>query len=105
MKVPLRVTLRHMEASPALKEVIRDRVEKLDEKFPLIRCSVVVESPHHHARNGRTFTANVSLTVSGAKIAVTHEPHEDPYAAVRMAFEAAGRRLGEKFDRRRAKRA
>lgn len=102
MKLPLRVTLRHMESSPALEEVIRARADKLDETYSLIRCAVVVESPHHHARNGTLFTARVSLTVSGAEIAVTHEPHEDPYTAVRQAFEAARRRLSVRRRRRRA---
>lgn len=105
MKLPLRVTLRHMEASPALEELIRGRVEKLDATYPLIRCSVTVESPHHHARNGRMFTAHVSLTVPGAAIEVTDEPDVDPYVAVRAAFEAARRRLAERYARRRAKRA
>ena len=104
MKLPLRVTLRHMDASPALEEDIRARVKRLDETWPLIRCSVVVESPHHHAHKGRLFTANVSLTVSGARIAVTHEPDEDPYVAVRRSFDAARRRLDGNFARRREKR-
>lgn len=104
MKLPLRVTLRHMDASPALEELIRGRVEKLDAAYPLIRCAVTVESPQHHARHGGVFSAHVSVTVPGAAIEVTQEPHEDPYVAVRQAFDAAKRRLAERYGRRRAKR-
>lgn len=104
MKLPLRVTLRHMKPSPALEEAIRVRADKLDGTYSLIRCAVVVESPHHHAKKGRLFSAHVSLTVAGAGIAVTQDPHEDPYVAVRQAFEAARRRLAGSVARRRAKR-
>lgn len=104
MKLPLKVTLRHMDPSPALEEEIRSRVTRLDETYPLIRCSVVVESPHHHANKGRLFTAHVSLTVSGASISVTHEPDEDPYVAVRRSFDSARRRLAGNLAKRRARR-
>ena len=105
MKLPLKLTFRHMPSSPALEEAVRTRAEKLDEAHPLTRCEVVVESPHRHARNGRLYTARISLTVPGAEVAVTNEPDEDPYVAVRLAFEAAKRRLEERLEKRRAKRA
>ena len=105
MNLPLRVTLRHMGSSPALEELIRGRVEKLDATYPLIRCAVTVESPQHHTGHGGVFTAHVSVTVPGAAIEITQEPHEDPYVAVRQAFDAAKRRLAERYARRRAKRS
>lgn len=104
MKLPVKVTFRHMEASPALEEIIRARVKKLDAAYPLIRCDVVLEAPHHHARRGRLCSAHVSFTVPGAAFAVTHEPHEDPYVAVRLAFEAARRNLARRAGRRTGRR-
>jgi len=105
MKLPLRVVLRHMDPSPALEEEIRARVSRLDETYSLMRCSVVVESPHHHAQKGRLFSAHVSVSVPGASFVVTHEPDEDPYMAVRRSFDAARRRLAGNLARRRGKRA
>lgn len=104
MKLPVKVTFRHMEASPALEETIRARVQKLDATYPLIRCDVVLESPHHHAHRGRLYSAHVSFTVPGAGFAVTHEPHEDPYVAVRQAFEACTKQLAERAGRRTGRR-
>ena len=105
MKVPLKVTLRHMDPSPALEEAIRERAGKLDEVHRLVRCEVLVESPHNHNRNGRAWVARLTLTVRGAEPVVMHEPDEDPYVAVRRAFAAARRRLDARTSRRRARRA
>src|ERR1039457_2134192 len=47
MKLPLQITFRHMEPSPALEERIRKLMSRLD-KFSahIMHCHVVVEDPY-----------------------------------------------------------
>jgi len=51
MQKPLEITFRHMETSPSLEAVVRERAQKL-EKFcdEIIGCQVMFEAPHqqHH---------------------------------------------------------
>jgi ribosomal subunit interface protein len=105
MELPLQITFRGFPQSDALAERIRERVDALNEQFGRITsCHVVVDAPHHHHRKGRLFQVRVELGVPGEEIVVSageeaHE-HEDVYLAVRDAFDAVKRRLGEHRDRR-----
>jgi ribosome-associated translation inhibitor RaiA len=99
MQVPLQVTFRHMEPSPTLEARIRELAKRL-EKFSgrIIRCHVIVEAPHRHQHQGALYEIRVDITAAGKEIAIrrTHpadHAHEDPYVALRDAFEAARRKL------------
>jgi ribosomal subunit interface protein len=105
MQVPLQITFRHMDSSDALAALIRERVEEL-ERFcdRIISCHVVVERQHPR-REGNLFRVRVDLGVPGREIVVGRDPaahhaHEDPYVAVRDAFDAV-RRLVEDYVRER----
>ena len=107
MKKPLEVTFRHMDASPALEKVVRQRVEKL-EKFcdQIIGCHVVIESPHKHHQKGNLHHLRIKLTVPGDEIVVQRSPddnksHEDPYVVVRDAFDSVRRQLEDYMRKRR----
>ncbi len=106
MNIPLQITFRHMEASPALEERIRTLVARL-EKFSaqIVRCHIVVEGPAGHHQQGERFAIGVEISVPGRQIVIhrarpSDSGHEDPYVALRDAFFAARRQLQD-YERER----
>jgi ribosome-associated translation inhibitor RaiA len=101
MQTPLQITFHNMTPSDSLSEWIRHKTEKLEQVYPrLVGCSVAVEEPNHHHRQGkgRHFRVRVELTVPGERLVAGREgpdiaSHEDAYLAVTKAFEAARRQL------------
>ncbi len=97
--VPLQITFRNMDPSPALSDRIRERAEGLGELTDRVTsCRVVVEAPHRHKRQGGLFHVRIDLRLPGESIVVSADPsaaheHEDAYVAVRDAFDAARRQL------------
>jgi ribosomal subunit interface protein len=105
MNLPLQITFRHMEPSPALEERIRKLTSRL-EKFSqhILRCQVVIEAPHHHSRQGTLFEFRIEITVPKEEIVIDRShpldhSHEDPYVALRDLFRAARRKL-EEYERK-----
>jgi cold shock CspA family protein len=121
--IPVQVTFRGLQHSDALESDIRERVRWLEQFHRgIVRCRVLVESPHRHQHDGRHFHVRIELTVpGGAPIVISHEPslhgrlkdvHGDAHhketgiegahryarVAVHEAFDAARRRL-EDFGR------
>lgn len=99
MAIPVQVTFKDMEPSPALEARIREKAEKL-ERFAerILRCIVTVEAPHRHHRHGVMYAIRVDVVVPRGEIVVSREgvrnhAHEDPYVAVRDAFDAVARQL------------
>ncbi len=109
MKLPLQVTFRNMDRSDALEANIREHAEKLDQFYDrIMRCDVVVEEAHRRHHKGNLFHVRIDITVPDKELVVGREPekhhaHEDPYVAVRDAFDAARRRL-EDYARIRSQR-
>jgi ribosome-associated translation inhibitor RaiA len=99
MQIPVEITFKEMERSEALEARIRDWVAKLDRVFPrIVRCDVMVETPHRRHRNGRQYHVRIRMTVPGGEIVTSRDPgpdgaHEDAYVALRDAFQAARRQL------------
>jgi ribosome-associated translation inhibitor RaiA/cold shock CspA family protein len=99
MQVPLQISFRHMDPSPALEARIRQRAEELEKFFGRITaCRVVVECANRRPQQGRLFEVHIDLNLPGAEIAVGRDPganhaHEDAHVAVRDAFDAVRRRL------------
>lgn len=99
MPLPLQITFRHMDSSPALEARIRARAEELERAFDrLLSCHVVVECRHPRRHQGNLFQVRVDLKLPGREIVVGYDPganhaHEDPHVAVRDAFDAVRRRL------------
>ena len=109
MQKPLELTFRHMDSSPAMTDAIRERVENL-ERFSdnIVGCSVVVEAPHKHHRKGNLFHLRIDVTVPGKEIVVKrsadeNHAHEDPYVALRDAFDAVRRQLEDYAREQRGK--
>ena len=98
MQVPLQITFRHTDTSPALEARIRQRSQELEHFFDRITaCHVTVES-RHGQRQGNLFEVRIDLVVPGREIVVgrdrgANHAHEDAHVAVRDAFDALRRRL------------
>jgi cold shock CspA family protein/ribosome-associated translation inhibitor RaiA len=99
MQIPVDITFKEMAKSDALEARVREWVDKLERVYDrIVRCEVMIETPHRHHRNGRQFHVRVRLTVPGGEIVASHDPgpdeaHEDAYVALRDAFTAAKRQL------------
>jgi ribosomal subunit interface protein len=101
MHIPLQVSFRNMDPSPAVEARIREKAAKL-ERFHdrIIGCTVVVEAPHRHHHKGKLYTVRIEISVPGKNVVIDrakpiNQAHEDVYVALRDAFDAAVRRLEE----------
>jgi ribosomal subunit interface protein len=107
MQLPLQITFKNMDPSPAVEAKIREKVAKLDHFHEhIMGCRVVIEAPHHRGRKGKLYTVSVDITVPGGEIVVDREKrkshaHEDIFVALRDAFNAAGRQLEDNARRMR----
>lgn len=94
MQVPLQITVRDFPQSEALEARIRDKAAKLEEFYPRITsCRVTVEELRKHHQQGRHFQVSLDVRVPGKEIIANRMHHEDPYVALREAFDAAKRQL------------
>ena len=125
MELPVQITYRNMEPSPAVTARVEAETAKLDKFFDRITsCRVVVEAPHRHHKWGELFHVRIELGVPGAELVVSHEPtphsvlshddeaalqkhfeihpeHKDVYVAIRDAFGSARRQLQDHVKRMR----
>ncbi len=101
MQIPVQISFRNTDPSPALEERVRNRAAKLERHFDrIMSCRVMVETHHRHHHKGHLYHVRVDVTVPGTELVVNREPaehhaHEDAYVAVRDAFDAMERRLEE----------
>ncbi len=96
MNTPLQITFRDIEHSDAIETHIREKAEKLETFFePIMSCRVVVEMPHQHKHQGKSFNVRIDIGVPGSEIVVNRDRHEDVYVALRDAFDAARRQLDD----------
>ncbi len=100
MSIPLQVTFRGISESEALRASIEKHAAKL-ERFSksILGCHVVVERSEHHHHKGSHYRIRVHLKVEAGDIQASRDPapqnkaSEDPYVAVRDAFDAVRRQL------------
>lgn len=96
MQIPIEITFRDSTPSPTLEAAIRDAAHKLEHVAQIQRCTVIVEHPHNHRRNGSPFYIHLTVSTPGREIVVSHATrpeHQDPYLAVADVFRAARRQL------------
>jgi len=104
MQLPIQVTFHGMKHSAALEQAIEERAVKLEQHFPhLLSCRAVVEESARHKHQGKEFVVRLDIKVPGTELAVNHDHSEDPFVAVREAFDAARRQLDEHARRQRQK--
>jgi ribosome-associated translation inhibitor RaiA len=102
MKLPVQISYRHMRKSEAVDAFVRRKILRLARIGATIQgCAVVVEAPHRQHRSGNLYHVRVRLTLPGGAVVVARDPekhhaHEDVLVAVRDAFVAARRKLGER---------
>ena len=91
------ITYRHMDHSPAMDARIAELARKLELIHPRITsCQVVVDQVDRHKTKGNQFEVHVLVHVPGrGEVVTTRHPHEDPYLAVKAAFDAVNRQLQE----------
>lgn len=100
MDIPLQVSFRNMEHSPAIEDRVREKAGKLEQYFHhLTSCRVVVEAPHRHHHKGKIYHIRIEMGVPRKpELVVSNEreenhAHEDVYIAIRDAFKTAERQL------------
>jgi ribosomal subunit interface protein len=95
LQVPLQITFRNMPRSDALDAHIRQKAAKLETFHPRITsCRVTVEELAKRQHQGRQFRIHIDVRVPGHQELVVNRDHdEDPYVAVRDAFEAIARQV------------
>lgn len=94
MKLPVQVTFRGLQPSPALEALAREKVAKL-ELFcaDLMACRVEIEQLDKHRHQGRPFLVRLDVTLPGHELAVNQQPDEDAHIALRDAFDAMRRQV------------
>ena len=94
MQHPVRITFRGAERSAALEDAVMQRAAKLEQFYPqLIGLEVTLELEEHSKQQGNHYAVKLVLAIPGNDIVIDHQRDEDPYVAVRDAFDAAERRL------------
>lgn len=102
MELPVQVTFHGMKHSAALEQEIQERALKLEHFHPhLVSCRAVVEEAARHKQQGKEFVVRLDIKVPGGEIAINHDHSEDPFVAVRDAFDAARRKLEDHARRQR----
>lgn len=98
MNIPLTITFRGMEPSPAVRAEIERKLGKLERFSDRIQnCHVTVQGSHHH-HQGNLFHIQIDLSIPGNDLHIHREAdkehaHEDPFVAIRDAFDKAKRQL------------
>ena len=107
MSIPLQISFRNMDPSPAVEERISEKAEKL-ERFHdrIVGCTLVVEAPHRHHHKGKLYNVRLDISVPRKDVVVDRakpidHAHEDVYVAVSDAFDAAVRRLEDRTQKMR----
>lgn len=110
MQVPVQITVRGMEPSETIDNLVRAHAAHLDPFSDRItHCHVVVEAPTHRQRQGGHFKVNVELTVPGPDVVARRDPakhvgNADVGVAIKEAFRAARRQLVDAHERQRDRR-
>jgi len=96
------ITFHNMGRSAALEAKTLEKIAKLDSVFNgVVGCRVAFEARHKHHHQGTIYHVTINLSIPGIDVVVTSLPeenhaHEDPFVALRDAFDAARRQLATK---------
>jgi cold shock CspA family protein len=105
MQIPVTVSFRHMQPSPAVEARARALAVRLDRYYDRITgCHIVIEAPPAHRHTGAPFAVKIDATMPGGVIHVDsqrdlRDEHADVYVAMRDAFHSVRRQLQD-FARR-----
>ncbi len=97
---PIQISFRGMDTSKAIVARIQKRAAKLERHNPgILSCRVVFEQLTHRHQQGNLFNVRIDVAVAGAELVANQgqeaHGHEDPWVAVREAFDRMDRLLEE----------
>jgi ribosome-associated translation inhibitor RaiA len=108
METPLRISFQGSDPSDALRRMIVEQVDSLEQLYGrLTACHVVIQVPDKHHRTSGLYSANIHMTLPGGiDINVDHTPQADdrfasPQFAVTDAFRRAKRLMKERVHKQR----
>jgi ribosome-associated translation inhibitor RaiA len=108
METPLRISFQGSDPSDALRQMIVEQVDGLEQLYGrLTACHVVIQVPDKHHRTSGLYSANIHMTLPGGiDINVDHTPQADdrfanPQFAVTDAFRRARRLMKERVLKQR----
>jgi ribosome-associated translation inhibitor RaiA len=108
METPLRISFQGSDPSDALRRMIVEHVDSLEQLYGrLTACHVVIQVPDKHHRTSGLYSANIHMTLPGGiDINVDHTPQADdrfasPQFAVTDAFRRAKRLMKERVHKQR----
>jgi ribosomal subunit interface protein len=99
MLLPLQITFRHMDPSPAVEARVRELAARLDRFYAAItRCRVVISTPPAHSHKGGPFSVRIDVTLPRGEVFAHSDhantgAHTDVYVALRDAFDDLRRQL------------
>ena len=100
MYVPLEISVKDIEKSTYLEDLIRKKAEKLERICDHISsCRVSIEKPHEHMESGNPYRVRIDLTVPPShELVAKQEPgqgdmHHNVDTVVRNVFDKAERQL------------
>lgn len=99
MRRPLQITFQDIPVEPRARELIEEKVAKLEMMSPDLQgIRVVVSAPHQRYRARNHFSVRVEMTVPGRELIRSrahgdHPATENLFVAIREAFRAAERQL------------
>ena len=93
MKLPVEIRFIGLEPSEALESAARGRIANIERmRSGLMAWRVAVTQLHKHQQQGREFAVRIDVTLAGHELDV-ERADEDPYVALRDAFDAMRRRI------------
>jgi cold shock CspA family protein len=107
MQLPLQISFRQMDPSPAIEAAIRQKAAHLDTfASHIMSCRVVVEPAGKHHLHGNQYNIRIDITLPGDEVVATREPaqhkeYKEIDIAIRDAFDAAARQLEDYVRRQR----
>lgn len=95
MDKPPQVVLKHVGPDGTLERDVLDRIARLERFYErIVSCRVSVEGPGPHHRQG-AHRVRIELRVPGSRLTITRRSGERAEHALRAAFDAATRRIGD----------
>jgi ribosome-associated translation inhibitor RaiA len=121
MKIPVQVTFRGLDASPALRELVEEEAAKLERFYAeVVSCRVAIEHAAGHHQKGNPYHVRIELGVPGDRLVADNKPaslvdlengrrksteihpeQKDAPLAVRDSFRTMGRLLEDFAQRQR----
>ncbi len=99
MPIPLEISFRGMQPSPAVETRVRGKVAQLERYYDRIESmNVIIEAASHRHHKGDLYNVRIDIAAPAKDVFVDHvgrknHAHENINVAIRDAFDAARRRL------------